>query len=182
MTSHSRALVIIDMQKGMQSAKPGRRNNLNAEENIQKLLARWRSLNWPVVHVRHMSRSRDSVFWPGQVGAEFQDAFSPLSAEHILEKNVTDAFANSGLEQWLRVRNIEALVIVGVSTNMSVEATARSAGNLGFNTVVVSDATFTFDRADLDGKMRAAEDIHLMSLTNLSGEYAEIVESSALLN
>jgi nicotinamidase-related amidase len=127
-----------------------------------------------------MSRSRDSVFWPGQAGAEFQDAFSPLAAEHVLEKNVTDAFANSGLEQWLRVRNIEELVIVGVSTNMSVEATARSAGNLGFRAFVVSDATFTFDRADLTGKMRTAEEIHLMSLTNLSGEYAKIVESSAL--
>jgi nicotinamidase-related amidase len=181
MTNHRRALIIIDMQKGMQIATLGRRNNLQAEANIQQLLVRSRSLNLPIVHVRHMSRSRDSVFWPGQVGAEFQDAFLPLDSEHVMEKNVTDAFANSGLEGWLLARDIKDLVIVGVSTNMSVEATARSAGSLGFRTAVVSDATFTFDRADISGAMRTAEEIHLMSLTNLSGEYAEIVETAVLL-
>ncbi len=124
MTDYLRALIIIDMQKGMQSAELGRRNNMHAEANIQQLLARWRSLKLPVVHVRHMSRSRDSVFWPGQVGAEFQDALLPLDSEHVIEKNVTDAFANSSLERWLHVRGIKDLVIVGVSTNMSVEATA----------------------------------------------------------
>lgn len=45
MNKHLRALIIIDMQKGMQSASLGRRNNLNAEENVQQLLARWCSLD-----------------------------------------------------------------------------------------------------------------------------------------
>jgi nicotinamidase-related amidase len=181
MTNQRRALIVIDMQKGMQSATLARRNNLNAEANIQRLLAHWRNTDLPVVHVRHMSRSPGSVFWPGQVGAEFQDALAPLVSEHVLEKNVTDAFANSGLERWLHVRGIKELVIVGVSTNNSVEATARSAGCLGFQTSVVSDATFTFDAPDLNGTIRAAEDIHLMSLSNLNGEYARVIETSGLL-
>jgi nicotinamidase-related amidase len=135
MTNHHRALIVIDMQKGMQSATLGRRNNLHAEANFQQLRAHWRRLNWPIVHTRHMSRSRDSAFWPGQVGAEFQDAFLPLDSEHVMEKNVTDAFANSGLERWLLARDIKDLVIVGASNNMSVEATVRSAGSLGFRAV-----------------------------------------------
>lgn len=181
MTNHRRALIIIDMQKGMRSTKLSRRNNPNAEANIQRLLAHWRSAGMPVVHVRHISRSPGSVFWPGQAGAEFQDALMPLASEHVVEKNVTDAFTNSGLERWLHVRGIKELVIVGVSTNNSVEATARSAGCLGFQTSVVSDATFTFDAPDLSGAIRTAEDIHLMSLSNLKGEYARILESSELL-
>jgi nicotinamidase-related amidase len=181
MTNLRRALIIIDMQKSMQSATLARRNNPNAEANIQRLLEHWRSAGLPVVHVRHMSRSPGSVFWPGQVGAEFQDALLPLASEHVVEKNVTDAFANSGLERWLHVRGIKELVIVGVSTNNSVEATARSAGCLGFQTSVVSDATFTFDAPDLNGAIRTAEDIHLMSLSNLNGEYARVIETSGLL-
>lgn len=177
----NRVLIIIDMQKGMQSAKLGRRNNPGAEACIRRLLTHWRAAGWPVIHVRHMSRSPDSVFWPGQTGAEFQDALFPLDTEHVLEKNVTDAFANSGLERWLHARTINALVIVGVSTNNSVEATARSAGCLGFVTTVVSDATFTFDAPDLSGIVRMAEDIHLMSLSNLNGEYAQVIESSELI-
>lgn len=181
MSCPNRALIIIDMQKGMQSSRPGRRNNPGAEANIQRLLTHWRATGGPVVHVRHISRTPGSVFWPGQAGAEFQDALFPLDSEHVLEKNVTDAFANSGLERWLHARTIKELVIVGVSTNNSVEATVRSAGCLGFATTVVSDATFTFDATDLSGAVRTAEDIHLMSLSNLNGEYARVIESAELL-
>lgn len=175
------ALIIIDMQRGMADPKAGRRNNLQAEGNIVALLARWRETGRPIVHVRHMSRSPSSPFWPGQVGAEFQPQFVPEPGEHVVEKNVTDAFAASGLERWLHVRGIHKLVLVGVSTNYSVEATARSAGCLGFATQVVADATFTFDMQDVAGTLRLAEDVHLMSLTNLQGEYASIVRAADLV-
>jgi len=176
-----RALLLIDMQRGMADPKTGRRNNPQAEDNIAALLAAWRSAGRPVVHVRHLSRSPESVFWPGQPGAEFQARFTPLPTEHVVDKNVTDAFVCSGLERWLHVRGIRELVIVGVSTNYSVEATARSAGNLGFVTVVVSDATFTFDMQDVTGTLRPAEDVHLMSLSNLQGEYATVLSTADVL-
>jgi len=174
-------LILIDLQRGMADPKSGRRNNPQAEDNIAALLAAWRSAGRPVVHVRHLSRSPESVFWPGQVGAEFQARFTPLPTEHVVDKNVTDAFVCSGLERWLHVRGIKELVVVGVSTNYSVEATARSAGNLGFVTFVVSDATFTFDKQDLTGTLRPAEDVHLMSLSNLQGEYATVLSTADVL-
>lgn len=180
-TPASPALLIIDMQRGMAEPKAGRRNNPLAEDNIARLLAAWRQAGQPVVHVRHLSRSPTSAFWPGQSGAEFQPRFEPLAGEHVVEKNVTDAFVCSGLERWLHVRGIGELVVVGVSTNYSVEATARSAGNLGFNTTVVSDATFTFDMQDIHGVLRPAEDVHVMSLSNLRGEYATVLRTAELL-
>jgi nicotinamidase-related amidase len=72
-------------------------------------------------------------------------------------------------------------VIVGVSTNNSVEATARTAGNLGFRTMVVSDATFCFDKTDYEGTHRAAAEVHAMSLANLDGEYAQIMSTEHVL-
>ena len=176
------ALIIIDMQKGMAAPKAGRRNNPQAEDQMAALLAGWRERGQPIVHVRHISRSPTSAFWPGQVGAEHQPRFAPQANEHVMEKNVTDAFCNSGLERWLHVRGIRDLVIVGVSTNNSVEATARSAGNLGFATRVVADACFTFDGKDLSGALLEAEAIHQMSLANLNGEYATIVNTTDLLS
>src|SRR5690242_11688191 len=121
------ALLIIDMQKGMAQPEAGPRNNPQAEENIARLLNAWRGVKATIVHIRHISRDPASPFWPGQRGAEFQTALVPLEGEHVVEKNVPDAFANSGLERWLRMRGIGGLVITGVSTNNSVEATARSA-------------------------------------------------------
>jgi len=176
-----RALILIDMQRGIGDPALGRRNNPGAEDNIARLLYAWRDARQPIVHVRHISRSPHSVFWPGQEGAEFQDRFQPRAEEHVVEKNVPDAFINTGLERWLRVRGIDNTVIVGVITNNSIEATARTSGNLGFKTVVVADATYTFDKHDYDGTLRTAAEVHAMSLANLQDEYATIVTTDELL-
>ena len=66
-----------------------------------------------------------------------------------------------------------------MSTSNSVEATVRMAGNLGFETYVVSDATFTFDKRDLSGRLFAAEDVHALALANMHGEYASVVDLQA---
>jgi nicotinamidase-related amidase len=174
-------LLIIDMQKGMASPAAGARNNPQAERNIASLLQRWRDIGATVVHIRHISRKPGSLFWPGQAGVEFQEALAPLPSAHIVEKNVPDAFINTGLERWLRVRGIDRLALVGVSTNNSVEATARTAGNLGFQTMVVADATFAFGKRDYDGVHRSADEVHAMSLANLDREYATIATTAELL-
>jgi nicotinamidase-related amidase len=175
-------LLIIDMQVGMTWPQPAVRNNLQAEAVIAKLLAAWRRRNAPMVHIRHISRTSGSPFWPGQAGVEFQPDLAPLQHEHVVEKNVPDAFINTGLERWLHVRGESVLVIVGVSTNNSVEATARTAGNLGFKTYVVSDATFAFEKADFSGVKRSADEVHAMALANLHGEYATVIHSNEAPN
>jgi len=174
-------LLIIDMQQGMARAEAGRRNNPEAEANIARLLAAWRAAKGIVVHIRHISRSPGSLFWPGQSSVDFQPALAPLDGEHVVEKNVPDAFVQSGLERWLHQRGVTDLIITGVSTNNSVEASARSAGNLGFKTRVVADACFCFDKVDYAGTRRSAAEVHAMSLANLQGEYAEIVDTAAML-
>lgn len=175
------ALILIDLQQGMASPDLPARNNPQAEDRIAALLDAWRAAGDPIVHVRHISRTPGSPFWPGQAGVEFQERFVPAPNEQVFEKNVPDAFVHSGLERWLRVRGIEALVIVGVATHNSVESTARTAGNLGFSATVVADATFTFGKEDFSGTWRSAEEVHAMSLANLSGEYARIASTSDLL-
>lgn len=174
-------LIIIDMQQCMADPAAGQRNNPHAEDRIADLLAAWRAHGATVVHVRHISRSAGSMFAPGQSGSAFQERLAPRSGEHVIEKNVPDAFVNSGLERWLHMRGMTHLVIAGVSTNNSVEATARSAGNLGFQIQVLSDATFAFAKTDYAGTARSADEVHAMSLANLEGEYAAIVTSGEVI-
>ncbi|SHH50954.1 cysteine hydrolase family protein [Massilia sp. CF038] len=175
------ALIIIDMQNCMADARAGQRNNPQAEDRIAQLLAAWRSMGARVIHVRHISRSATSMFAPGQAGAAFQPRFVPLAAEHVVEKNVPDAFVHSGLERWLHVRGITQLVLAGVSTNNSVESSARSAGNLGFQTQVVADATFAYAQTDYAGNARTADEVHAMALANLQADYAQIVTCEAVI-
>jgi nicotinamidase-related amidase len=172
-------LLLIDMQVGMTRPHLDVRNNPQAEANMARLLGVWRDAGAAVIHVRHISRTPGSPFWPGQPGAEFQPALAPLDSEHVVEKNVPDAFTHTGLERWLHARGHRSLVIAGVSTNNSVEATARSAGNLGFQTQVVADACFAFDLTDLRGVRHAAEEVHQMALANLQGEYASVIDTEA---
>ncbi|MFA6113236.1 MAG: cysteine hydrolase family protein [Sphingomonas sp.] len=177
----SEALILIDLQRTMADPTRPPRNNPHAEANTARLLSAWRADGRPVIHVRHLSLEPISGFYPGRPGAEFQDAFNPNAHEHVVDKHVTDAFAGSGLERYLHLRSINKLVFAGVATNYSVEATARSAACLGFSVSVVSDACFTFARADLDGVMRAADEIHLASLSNLNEEYAAIRTTDQVL-
>jgi len=175
------ALILIDQQQGILEPRLGPRNNPQAEERMAELLARWRQAARPVIHVQHVSRSPDSVFWPEQSGVEFQPQFVPGVGEDLIQKQVPDAFSGTGLEGFLRKAGIEQLVIVGVATHNSVEATARTAGNLGFATWVVEDACYTFDKADFFGRLRSAQEVHGMSLGNLHGEYATVINSAELL-
>lgn len=175
------ALILIDQQQGIHHPKLGPRNNPQAEDRIAELLEHWRAMGRPVIHVQHLSRSPDSVFWPQQQGVEFQQRFRPQAGEWVVQKQVPDAFCATALEVGLRERDITQLVVVGVATNNSVESTARTAGNLGFATWVVEDACYTFDKADFFGNPRSAEAVHAMSLANLHGEYATVVAAAELL-
>ncbi|MGP0015569.1 cysteine hydrolase family protein [Pseudomonas sp.] len=175
------ALILIDQQQGILHPKLGPRNNPEAEVRMLELLQHWRQTARPIVHVQHLSHSPESVFWPGQSGVEFQQRFAPGPGERLVQKRVPDAFCATGLEVWLRETGIEQLVIVGVATHNSVEATARTAGNLGFETWVVEDACYTFDKTDYFGAFHSAQEVHAMSLGNLHGEYATVVSSQRLL-
>ena len=55
------------------------------------------------------------------------------------------------------------------------------AGNLGFATWVVSDATATFDRVGPDGVEHLAEHIHAIALSDLHGEFATVVDTAAVI-
>lgn len=79
------------------------------------------------------------------------------------------------------MRDIGRLLIVGVSTNNSVEATARSAGNLGFDCWVAADGCYAYAQTDFDGVPRSAQQGHAMALSNLHGEYARVVGSEQAL-
>lgn len=178
---HSAALLVIDVQRGMDDPSRPPRNNPDAEANIARLLAALRASNVRCVHVQHHALDPASPFAPDQPGHPIKDIAAPLPDEWLIVKHVNSAFIGTDLEARLRANGITTLILTGTATNYCVESTARMAGNLGFDTYVVSDATAAWDRLGPDGIQRFAADIHAYSLSSLHEEFATIVTTDDVL-
>jgi len=175
-------LLVIDVQKGFDRFNEElHRNNPALEANIAQLQRAWRASGRPIIHVQHLSRQPDSPLRPGQLGCEIKDEVRPLQGERVLQKSVNSAFIGTSLEADLRAEGHRVLVLTGMQTNMCVSTTARMAGNLGFETYVVSDATATFDNVGPDGRRYAAELLHDVALADLHGEFATVVDAATVL-
>lgn len=176
-----RALIVIDVQKGFAEwdAK-GQRNNPDCESNVGKLIQAWRDKDQPIVFVKHNSKSETSVLRPGQPGNDFKDVITG-EPDLLVTKSVNSAFyGEPDLYLWLTENRIEAVAICGIQTNMCCETTARMAGNLGLDTWFVLDATHTFAKS-FQGKTISAEELSETTAVNLSGEFADVITTSAAL-
>ena len=176
------ALLIIDVQKGFDDPSWGNRNNPEAEARIELLLSEWRKSKRPIIHVQHCSLEPDSPLRSDVPGYEFKDEARPIAGEKHFIKTVNSAFIGTDLEEYLRSREIESLVVVGFTTDHCVSTTTRMAGNLGFKVRLVSDATATFDRRGDDGTQYLASDIHNIHLASLNGEFCAVRSAEQVLS
>jgi nicotinamidase-related amidase len=178
------ALILIDIQMGFDDIAywGGHRNNPDAEINAGRLLNFWRQNAMPVFHIKHCSTNPNSRLAEGNSGNEFKDIVQPDVKEPVLKKNVNSAFIGTDLKQQLDNAKIKKVVIVGLTTDHCVSTTVRMAGNYGFDTYIVSDATATFDKTGADGQKFSAEIIHETALASLHHEFATVVDTEVLLS
>jgi nicotinamidase-related amidase len=175
------ALVLVDVQQGIDDPRRGRRNNPSAERRIADLLAAWRAAGRPVIHVQHLSLEPGSLLREGLAGAAFKPEATPLASEPVFRKHVHSAFVGTGLEAHLRAHGIGELVVAGLTTDHCVSTTVRMARDLGFGVTVVADATATFGRrgpedADLDADL-----MHRTALASLRDEFATVRSTHEVL-
>ncbi|EDL66632.1 cysteine hydrolase family protein [Bacillus sp. SG-1] len=175
------ALIIVDVQKAFDDPKWGERNNLEAEENIRKILKVWRGKGRKVIHIQHKSDNPDSVFHPNNKGFAIKELVSPLEGEVEIPKKVNSSFIGTNLEELLKINKIETVVITGLTTPHCVSTTTRMSGNLGFETYLISDATAAFGMEDQNGKYYKPDIIHDVSLATLHEEFATILTTKQLL-
>jgi nicotinamidase-related amidase len=175
-------LIVIDVQEAIDDPRWGPRNNPGAEANIVALIAAWRDERLPLIHVRHDSLEQASPYAPGAPGHRFKACAMPLDGETIIGKIAHSAFIGTELERLLDDIGATTLVLCGVLTSNSLEATARHAGDLGYQTFVVADAAWAVDKVDLRGRLWLAEDVHHLSLAHLHAEYATVVDTASALS
>jgi nicotinamidase-related amidase len=109
--------------------------------------------------------------WPcvGDPSWEVDEALEPMPGEIVLNKHSAGTFATTNLEHFLRQRQIESVVVTGLSSDVCVATTAREAADRGFKTIMVSDGCTTLSetmhRASLEtfniafGWVRSANEV-----------------------
>jgi len=176
------ALILVDIQKGFQNIAywGGQRNNPDAELRASELLKIWRDNGLPIFHIQHCSTTPGSPLGEFYAGNQFNELVAPANGEPIIKKSVNSAFIGTDLQALLDNAMISTLVIVGLTTDHCISTTTRMAGNLGYETYLVADATATFNKKGLDGQYYPAELIHETALASLNGEFATVVTTEII--
>jgi len=178
------ALLLVDIQKAfLEKDYPGLiRNNENAEFICGKILKKWRTLDLPIIHVRHSSTNPESKLHKSRPGFEFNDYVTPLETEIVLTKEVNSAFIGTNLENILIKSHIDTLVIVGMTTNHCISTTVRMSGNLGFDTYLISDSTACYNTKGMNGEIIPCNTIYNSALASLQEEFATVIDSKELFD
>ena len=143
------ALVLIDLQNGIlgRALEP-----LSADQLIdagKALARRFRAEGAPVALVNVAPRTNETRAvdepsgLPKTLPAGFVDLAPGLAApgDILITKSTWGAFFRTELDSELSRRGIRTIVLGGIATQIGVELTARQAWELGYELVIVRDAT-----------------------------------------
>lgn len=181
MLPRNTALLLIAVQKGWDEPYWGRRSHPEAEANIAAALTAFRAAGLEVVHVASDARDPSSPLFPDEPGHAFRPETGPAPGEAVFHTRGHSAFTGTGLDDHLRGRGIDRLVLAGFTVSHGVNSTARAACDLGFKVVVLRDATAAFELDDVDGNRMAAQTLHEAGLAELHGDVAMVLPTRAVL-
>ncbi|WP_419805357.1 isochorismatase family protein [Terriglobus sp.] len=144
------AVVLIDLQHGILQRQLAPYNREQIVEAANRLTDAARAVGASIIYVqvslgeapdvpvdRPTSRPQQTV--PPQM-LELVPELHRLPEDHVLLKRQRGAFYGTDLEQTLRRRGIQTIIIGGVSTNIGVESTAREAHDRRYALVFAQDA------------------------------------------
>jgi ureidoacrylate peracid hydrolase len=77
----------------------------------------------------------------GTWDAKTIDEIKPADSDHVVIKRRDSAFQDTELRVWLQSKRINTLIICGVDTSICVETSLRDAFNIGYDVILISDAT-----------------------------------------
>ncbi|HET7875941.1 MAG TPA: cysteine hydrolase family protein [Methylomirabilota bacterium] len=177
------ALLIIDAQQeyfapiGKLVLPDGPR----AVERIARTLDWARRRGVPVFHIVHESRRPGAaIFAPGSPALEIHPAVKPAPGEPVIQKHLPGSFTGTPLEEELRRRGIERVIVSGFMTQMCCDTTAREAAHRGFQVTILSDATAAMDVKGPDGQVIPHDQVHRTHLGSLNGFLAEVKTSEEI--
>lgn len=152
-----------------------------AVRTVQPVLAAARSAAIPVFYTRiayaesetspfAAKRGAPEYFTLGNLGTEIVDELAPLDSEVVVTKPSASAFFGTTFDEQLRARDIDTLIVAGLSTSGCVRSTIVDASARGYRVALVADAVA--DRIELS---------HRVTLLDVWMKYGDLVASDEVL-
>jgi gluconolactonase len=153
--------VIIERGAFAETGSPQHAKEQNVVANVQKLAAAFRRAKAPVIHVWYIVEKgapglklnaplfngvKDTnALVRGTWGAKPAKGLEPKPGDHVVEKMRMSAWQGTRLENLLAGLGVDTVVVSGAWTNMSIEHTARTGADKGYNMIVPEDGCSTMN-------------------------------------
>jgi nicotinamidase-related amidase len=134
------ALLVIDVQNGLFQEEYPVYDDVGLLERISGLIKKARACNTPVIYVQH---NEDEGLVTNSPDWKIHPTVAPVGGDTIIQKRKPDSFNNTNLHSELAALGIRKVVLVGLQTDMCIDATSRRANELGYQVTVVKDCHST---------------------------------------
>ncbi len=179
----TRALIVVDVQNEYVTGKmrityPDVYESL---ANVGRAMDFAREYAMPIVVIQQSEPEDAVVFARGSDGFDLHDVVGERHRDVLLTKEMPSAFPETGLDAWLRARDVDTVVVVGFMTQHCVESTIRDAMHRGFDVEFLADAAGTLDLVDQAGA-RSAREIHETACVVLQTGFAAVTSTGAWMD
>ncbi|OGT42853.1 MAG: isochorismatase [Gammaproteobacteria bacterium RIFCSPHIGHO2_12_FULL_37_34] len=176
------ALLLLEIQNDyFPNGRTPLEKSVEASTKAQIVLQAFREKKQPIIHAQHISTQPDaSYFLPCTKGAEFYVSVQPLKNEMVIKKHYPNSFKDTPLLNYLIKNQINHLVICGMTTHLTVDATVRAAYDLGFSCTVLHDTCAT-RQLEFNHTIINAQNVHYAFLAALQPTYAAVLSSEDFL-
>ena len=142
-------LLVVDTQKQITNAQLY--NFKQFEENIIALLKVARNAHVEVIFVRHDDGVGEALT-KGEEGYEIYEKFQPLQNEKIFDKKVNSPFKETQLLSYLKTKEENDIVVVGLQSEYCIDATIKCGFEHGFQMFVPAYCNTTIDNMYMSAK------------------------------
>lgn len=178
-----RALIVIDVQNDYVGG------NLPIEHppvelslaNIGRAMDAARENGIPVVAVQNVLAETAPIMAKGTYGADLHKTVISRGWSYHVLKSMPSAFADTGLETWLRERGIDTITIVGYMTHNCDFSTVVQGLHTGFKVELLSDATGSIPYVNKAGSA-TAEEIHRVFTVVMHARFAAVMSTDEWLH
>jgi nicotinamidase-related amidase len=176
------ALLLLEIQNDyFPNGRTPLEKSPEAAAKAQIVLQAYRNSKQHIIHLQHISTQPDAAsLLPCTKGADFNSLVQPMKGETIIKKHYPNSFKDTSLLNHLIKNHIKHLVICGMMTHLTIDATVRAACDLGLNCTVLHDAC-TARTLEFNDTMVPAQSVHYAFLASLQPLYATVLSTEDYL-